>query len=101
MVVSCRLSVLKPLGRVDSSAALSAEGAAERAALQAQLAHSLDLQRVLEQHYGAKVRETEVRLELAQARQRQAELAQGEQRLKAEEATASFKQVGGRRGLLP
>ena len=54
---------------------------------------ALSMQGVLEQHYSAKVREMEVRLELAQAKQRQADLAAAEQRARAEEAAASYKQA--------
>ena len=44
------------LRRVDNSHVLSQESQAEKRALQEQLANTLDLQGVLEQHYAAKVR---------------------------------------------
>lgn len=50
------------LRRVDNSQVLSQESQAEKRALQEQLANTLDLQGVLEQHYAAKVRFPELPL---------------------------------------
>ena len=56
MVVRLHLPTIQAFAcRVDNSQVLSQESQAEKRALQEQLANTLDLQGVLEQHYAAKV----------------------------------------------